>query len=356
MANTAQNLLISPDPSIFRTIFLYVGQGDATLYIIPSDNGKTIFALVDINLDATRGGIDVVRLLEDLLPMDNDGRPVLDIYINTHPHNDHIRGLDKLRERIRVRQVWQTGFQPGKEHADTYKNFEALLKQVEAEGGTVWEYQGTRGKKKIGQVEVEILSPAQYVKDEIDELSGDERYRRIHEYCGVFRFGYGQPPRYVLQPGDADRAAWEKHILGDSEYHATRIPADVLSASHHGSRTFFYYGDPENEEPYTRALELIDPTWLVISSPKQSESPHGHPHDEALSIYCEYVDEQNIKVLGEQRESVIYDIYADGSHSFYTDRGRLANDYSLDNGKDEGSKGGAPLYVPTRIDRGRPMG
>lgn len=354
-SNPAQDRLVPNDPAVFRTAFLYVGQGDASLHIVPDGSGGRLYVLVDINLDKERNGTDVVTLLEDLLP-EVDGRPTLDLYISTHPHSDHIRGIDEITERIRVKQVWRTGFEPGKAHEDRFQNFKDFLAKVKQDGGDVYEYQGTRAEVKFGEVSVEILSPAEHVKEEIDKLSGEERYNRIHEYCGVFRFGYGQKAKHVLQPGDADRDAWEGHIL-NNDYHKDRLPSVVLNASHHGSCSFFYNGDPNNEEPYTRALEIIDPNWVVISSPTQEDSPHNHPHDAALELYEGYVGKENVLVLGENRECIIYDIYKDGNDALYSDRGELADRYQLGEDLDGGDEGKASsVYIGTKIDSGRSMG
>lgn len=364
MPTTAERILKPTDPSIFRTAFLYVGQGDCTLHIIPDGQGGSLYVLVDINTDRARGGIDVVQLLEDLLPRVN-GKPTLDVFINTHPHNDHICGLDRLRERIRVKEVWHTGFTPSKKHEESYGQLRALIDDIVAREGenAEFEYQGTRAKKYLGLVCTEIISPAKHVKDEINSLTGDERDARIHEHCGVFRLGYGAQPKHVLMTGDSDKAAWQEHILGPDEYHGERISAAVLSASHHGSRTFFKTNE-DDPEPYTRHMELITPRWVVISSPTQDESPHGHPHDDALKLYREHILEgraENVLTLGERKECRIYDVYNSGENVMDSDNGELVDVYGFGDDEDDGHgrNGGrenASAAVITRVDSGHPMG
>ena len=57
MSNVAQDVLI-PDPGTFRTAFLYVGQGEATLLVIPEgENFK--FVLIDTNVDKVHLSIQV---------------------------------------------------------------------------------------------------------------------------------------------------------------------------------------------------------------------------------------------------------------------------------------------------------
>lgn len=366
-AATAKEFVVPTDVSIFRTTFLYVGQGDSTLHVIPDGNGGQLFALVDINIDKTRGGTDVVGLLEAVLPKTN-GKPTLDYFINTHPHNDHICGLDELRKRVRVKNVWHTGFVPSDTHSGNYKHLEALVQDVERDEGEdcVFEYQGTRREEPIGAVETHIVAPAKHVKDEISELDGEARDCRIHEFCGVFRFGYGSDTvrRHVLHTGDSDRAAWENHILGEDDYHADRLPSAVVNASHHGANTFFYNGSPADEEPYEDHIEFIDPMWVIISSPTQADSPHGHPKVEAVSLYEKHVrngKKENVFTLGRTKEARIYDVFADGQHSMESDGGELATMYPA-GGDDGGGRGaeaasiGAPNILTSRLDGSRPMG
>ena len=146
----------------------------------------------------------------------------------------------------------------------------------------------------------------------------------------MFRFGYGTEERkkHVLHTGDSDRAAWETHILGEDDYHADRLPSAVLNASHHGANTFFYDADPADQEAYERHIKLIDPTWVIISSPRQKDSPHGHPKDEAVALYKKHVRVKvaaNVITLGEKKSARIYDVYADvAARCMDTDDGELA--------------------------------
>lgn len=360
MPSPAENIIVPPSPYTFRTVFLYVGQGDSTLMIVPDGAGGSRYMLIDINLGAAQGGLDVIRLLEDLLPKEH-GKPVLDVFLNTHPHNDHLCGVGELRKRIKVREVWHTGFVPSDRHQANYAEFTKLIADVEGAGGRIWEYRGTRETDQLGAVAYNVLSPADHTKEEISELEGEARDCRIHDHCGVLRFGYGLEPKHVLVTGDADKTAWKEYILGPTEYHKDRVPSAVLSAPHHGSRSFFKDNE-EDPEPYTRHMELITPTWVIISSPRQADSPHGHPHDDAIKLYKEQMENpENIHVLGERPECLIYDVTIDGGHVLDSDDGALVDAYPL-GGDDDGGKGenatkaAAPYVITSQLDRGRPMG
>lgn len=354
MNNPAKSIL-NPPQEVMRTVFLYVGQGDSTLLIIPDGGSGHHYVLVDINTSIELSGLDVVGMLVDLLPKDDENIPHLDLFINTHPHSDHIRGLEELSNRIHVQNVWHTGFEPGKDHEDFHTHLLNLIEKVMKSGGEVHEYDGTRETYEIGASSVNIVSPAEYLKEEINELDDDERDRKIHEYCGVFRVGYGKDTKYVLLTGDSDKAAWQNHI---TSYHKDRLPANVLSASHHGSRSFFKTGE-DDEEQFTEHLDTIGPTWIIISSPEQKKSPHGHPHDDAVEIYKQYVESDDLIVLGEKKICVLYDIYKDGDDKITDDGGDLVKYYPLSKSEENGGNGkaGTAAVIPgTRDVSGRTMG
>src|SRR5690606_16235581 len=129
-----------------------------------------------------------------------------------------------------------------------------------------------------------------------EEGGADERNKRIHEQCGVIKFSYGNPSKSILFTGDSDKIAWKDHI---TNYHYDQLPSAVLSASHHGSRTFFKQ-DKDDAEPYEDHIEQIKPTYLIISAPRREDSPHEHPHKDAMELYEKYIDEDGIFHLGKE--------------------------------------------------------
>lgn len=352
MVNVAKDVLWPTDPNILiRVAFLYVGQGDSQVVIIRDGTAyKTL--VVDINRDKEgNGGISVPRLMKDLLAH-QDGR--LDVFVNTHPHNDHLDDITELSESVDIQEIWHSGHVPGKQHQDSFKELKAVVKKVKKKYGeeAEIELEGSRSAKSIGDAEYYVLAPAAHVKDDISDESDDTRYRRIHEQCAVLKFGKGDT--WVMLTGDADRDAWEKHI---TEYHKKRLPAQILSAPHHGSKTFFRYDD---DDPYLDALQAIAPTYVVISAPKSSESPHEHPHDDAVKFYEDQVGADNVLHSGKNRESYICDIFDDGTFHIQADT-LLVDEYGKDESTATNSKNSnigwlAPAIAPrTKIDQ-RPMG
>ena len=312
-------------------------------------------------MDETTGGIDLAGMLGDLLGQG----AILDVFINTHPHADHVRGVNAIHDKVSIGEVWHSGHVPGKAHEDAYKELKAVMKAVGP--AKVYELRGTRSENtldhaekpvehRVGDVNYNVLAPAQYVKDDIEEEKPEVRYQRIHEHCGVLRFTYGSTVVGILHAGDSDRKAWDDNGL--ARYHSARLAAVVLGASHHGSRTFFK-SDEDDEQPYLEHMTAIGPAYVVISAPKQSESKHGHPHDDALKLYGEFVDDASILHLGKNRECVIVDVGPGGDVEVTTDR-KLVETYGAKpagaggagGGKTAKSYGGIPL---TRLDD-KPMG
>ena len=79
--NVAKEVLWPTNEDVLvRVVFLYVGQGTSTL-VLASDGNTYKSVLVDINLDAGNGGVNVPKLILDLLG--DDG---LYAFANSHPH------------------------------------------------------------------------------------------------------------------------------------------------------------------------------------------------------------------------------------------------------------------------------
>lgn len=335
MSTVAKDVII-PEEGTFRAVFLYVGQGDATLLVVP-DGGKRKYVLIDSNHGESCGGIDLIKLFKDLFKEETDK---IDVYINTHPHKDHLSKIKELYEDIGIKQIWHSGHKPGGEHKDVYKDLEYVMTKLGKEN--VFCLKGSREENKLddkelklGDVNYNVLAPAEYIADEITYEKPEDRYNRIHEQCGVIKFKYGEKEKQILITGDADYDAWKEHI---TDYHKDRLPSTILSAAHHGSNSFFWKNSDTEEEPYKDHLNKINPTYIVVSAPKRSESRHEHPDEKAMNIYKDKVGADNVFHLGKKRECIIVDI--DKSGEIYLDIDYdLVNTYGIkNNGEDNGGK------------------
>lgn len=263
-----------------RVVFLYVGQGSSAI-VFMRDSDVYRVLVVDINLGRKLGGIDVPRLVTDLL----DGED-LEAFVNTHPHDDHLCGTKELSEAVTIKAVWHSNHKPSKKYGSKHGELTALIKKVTDAYGDDAQViiDGSNSSVTYGEAEYHFLAPAEHVTDDVNEEDAEKRRARIHEQCGVVKFG--KDKTWIMIVGDADRCAFEKHI---TKYHKDRLASFALAASHHGSRTFFR--ENEEDDAYLDALNAIDPEYVVISAPTQDESPHGHPHDDAVELYEDHVGE-----------------------------------------------------------------
>lgn len=254
------------------------GQGDCTFIKFP--NGENM--LVDFN--KTDVDVDIVELLRELLPekkCSKTGKMYREInyFVNTHPHDDHLKGIGALLEdEFRVQKIWESGHrleieEDEKENYKNYYDFLKLIKNVEKEGkSNVSILQASSLPKKIGDVEFYTLGPSKVLKNS----KGND----IHEQCGIFKIKYKE--NSILFAGDSDKENWEERIV---KYYSDIIPSTVLHVSHHGSKYFFMSKNAEEVE-YTEGLEKIDPSYCIISVGKDNR--HEHPHDEAMKEYKKY--------------------------------------------------------------------
>ncbi len=360
----AEKVIKPTKAKIFRTVFLYTGQGESILMVIPTGDSVSdyMYVLVDSDRDLEPNEIDLVSMFKDLFKSSEK----LSTFINTHPHKDHMGGIKEVYDEIKFDEVWHSNHRPGGKHDSAYKDFKYVLEKVGKDNeyhllatkkeNTIDSSDGKEKTKKLGLVDYQVLSPDEYLCDEIDEGNADERNKRIHEQCGVIKFTYGSNAKSIMITGDSDKTAWKDHI---TDTYKKDLPSHVLSASHHGSRTFFK-NDEDDKDIYEAHIEEISPDYVIISAPKQKDSPHGHPHNDAMDLYKKHVtDEDNILHLGSQPYSVIVDIDDKGNLSVKTDT-ELIEEYGYKEEEDDGGKSDSSsrAYVvsrTTRIDK-QPMG
>jgi len=218
--------------SEMKVHFIDVGQADSIL--IQSDGHNM---LVDGGND--EDGATVVSYLE------SQGVESLDYIIATHPHEDHVGGLDDVINTFDVEII----IAPQKE--STTQSFESFLDAVSHKGlsltapivGTTY---------NIGDASFTILSPNGDYGDELNDWSVG-----IKLVNGSNSF---------VMCGDAEENS-EKDILDNG----IDISADVLKIGHHGSST-------STSQSF---LDAVNPTYAVISCGAGND--YGHPTAETLN-------------------------------------------------------------------------
>ena len=229
--------------------YLNVGQGDSELIQV---NG--INMLIDAGTNA--GANDLVKDLK------NRGIKTIDIAIATHPHEDHIGGMDEVLENFDVKSFYAPKV------AHTTKTYENMLKAVKNEGLKIKQIkEGT--KIDLGKdTEVQVYSPVK------------SQYEELNNYSPVMKISYGQ--NSFMFTGDAESLV-EKEILNENK----DLKADVLKLGHHGSHS-------STSEEF---LKAVDPSIAIVSCAKDNK--YGHPHKETMS---------NLKKAG----ITVYETFRDG--------------------------------------------
>jgi competence protein ComEC len=318
-----------------KIYFLNVGQGDST-YIEFTDSKQKVWRIL-IDCNEAKGGINVLSFLSDQMPGDEGEKELhLDYLIVTHPHSDHIRGIAQIGNDYTIGELWDSGHEPEKETAegDLYKKYQAVKEKHEDVLMVDEDHKTSRTPLDIcgGELQAHIFRPSQFIDAETRDA--------IHAECFCIKLTFNDLS--VLFAGDSNKEAWE-FITTYKPFTDEILKADVLHASHHGSRTFFKTSDTD-EEPLEDGIRRVAPEYLVISVPK--ESPHGHPHDDAMEIYEKYVEKDNIFYT--YNNSVILEADENGLLSIDYEDGSLQEKYEIggdgddgpDSGPDDKGKGG----------------
>ncbi|OGF30558.1 hypothetical protein A3H09_02475 [Candidatus Falkowbacteria bacterium RIFCSPLOWO2_12_FULL_45_13] len=225
--------LVYQVPNQLEIDFLDVGQGDAILIKTPA--GQNI--LVDGGPDKT-----VIKRLSQNLPW-WDKR--IDLMVLTHPHDDHVTGLNDVLKRYQVKKVLYTG---ATHNAPNYLAWLRLVRDKKVPLTIIDKEQTI----DLGQgVRLEILYPNQ-------SLAG-QTLADLNQSSIVARLAYGR--NKFLLTGDAGEEAEKKLIDSGAD-----LKADVLKVGHHGSEYSTTLG----------FLEKIKPALAVIEVGRDNQ--FGHPN------------------------------------------------------------------------------
>lgn len=213
--------------------FIDVGQGDSTLIKLP--NKQSILIDAGKNADSEL----VVNYLK------KEGIKKIDHVIGTHPHEDHIGGLDVVIESFEIGKIYL----PRVIH--TTKTYEDVLLAIKNKNLKVTE---AKGGVTIDIPEVKAVFVAPNSSD----------YNDLNNYSAVLRLTYKDTS--FLFTGDAEEVS-EFEMLLQSH---TGLDTDVLKVAHHGSST-------STSEAF---LEAVSSKYAVISLGK--DNTYGHPHIETI--------------------------------------------------------------------------
>lgn len=272
----AAGAFVNAGDGLLKVHFIDVGQADAIL--IQGPKGENIVIDAGNNSDSET----VVNYIR------KQGVKELTAVIGTHPHEDHIGGLDAVIKSFDVDKVYL----PKAVHTtDTFKD---VLKAVSDKGIKVTT--AVKGVSiPLSGMTAEFLGPV-----------GSE-YENLNNHSAVLKLTYGETS--FLFQGDAEKES-EKDIL-ESDM-SGKLKADVLKVGHHGSATAT---TPEY-------LAKVNPKYAVIMVGKGND--YGHPHKETMELLSSKgidiyrTDEEGTIVAESDGKSIKFNAKSD-SHNYGTE-------------------------------------
>lgn len=242
--------------------FIDVGQGDA-IFIDYGD--------YDILIDA--GNNDDGDLVVDYLK--KLGTDDIEIMVATHPHADHIGGLDDVLAAFDIENIIDSG-KPAE--TKTYKDYWNAVQLEHAN------YQ--EDANMIFEIDEDLSFEVIEAGDDFKNTNDDSVITRLH---------YGDID--FLFTGDAEEEV--ERVLIEKN-----ITAHVLKAGHHGSRS-------STAQVF---LDRVNPLYAIISC--GTDNKYGHPHKETL----ERLNAANIRVFRTDLQGTIVATVEGKTVRFTTDR------------------------------------
>lgn len=206
-------------------------------------------------------GIDITNPIEFLVG-NYPGRNIFR-YIQTHPHLDHMRGIEQLKaHNIDILNFWDTNhfFTPDlqtDEDRDSWNEYKRMRESSNSSPtvlrlycdqiGSFWN-QGD-GYADPGD-DIEILHP------NLDTLNSIQDSENINNLSYVLRVTLGKVR--IILAGDAESTVWDDLVAryGDD------LKCDVLKASHHGRDSGYH----------AEAMSLMKPQYTIVSVGKKPET------------------------------------------------------------------------------------
>lgn len=229
--------------------FEEVGEaGDLYVHFIDVGQADSIFidyGDYEILIDAGNNG-DGALVVDYIKPYTDE----IELLIASHPHEDHIGGLDDVISNYDIIEIIDSGL---KADTKTYKDYydSVLLENA-----------------KYNEDSSTSIYVDEYLEIEIYETGDD--FINTNDNSVVVKINYVDTS--FLFTGDMEEKAEAEALLYD-------LSANVLKASHHGSKT----------SSTKEFLDMVNPDIIVISVGKDNK--YKHPSTETMLRFLDYTEE-----------------------------------------------------------------
>lgn len=229
-ANKENIPVINEVTSDLQIYYFDVGQADSILIL----NNDTAM-LIDAGNNAD--GPLLVDYIKNKLKINK-----IDIVVGTHPHEDHIGGIDDIINNFDIEDIYLP------EVITTTKTFEDMITAIENKDLAISIPE--KGERfKLGEADFEVIYTGTDDKD-------------LNATSIIINMLYGE--KTYLFTGDTTEEV-EDTILNQN------IDIDVLKVAHHGSRYSSSY----------EFLKIATPEYAIVSVGE--ENSYEHPHQEAIN-------------------------------------------------------------------------
>ena len=336
-------------------IIKYYPVGNADCTLIKLDNGKTIIVDCQILTNLTDGHgkqvmFDVKADLLKELKKDGFGRPFVDLFISTHPHDDHCKGFagnfyhgdvanydkDKNKDEIIIEELWITprGLNnnlsaPAEDIRKEAKRRRKLYDDDANFNGSKGNYLRIIGYDKDKEFDsrycyvpgklvttvhgaslswLDIFIHAPFKEDvETSKKYDDKNATSVVVQFGFKIAGYTDYKCRVLMGGDAEHEIWQ-HIL-DNNTDEEKLKWNIFLAPHHCSWSFFNESDNKKEiKPSAEAIldkQIGNSTHIIASSNEIKNDDNNPPCYEAKQQYIKKLKSSTSRFLNTATHSKV---------------------------------------------------
>ncbi len=247
--------------AVFSVHVIDVGQGDS---ILVRSGDKTM--LIDAGPKSAKNEVERYLKQNEITK--------LDYVIATHPHEDHIGGMEHILERFE----YETVIMPNVTH--TSQTYLSLLEKIDADNKGITEAK-SGDVYTLGEATFKILAP------------NSDKYVEKNDYSVVIKLTF-KGKSFILS-GDAEKISENEMV----QKYGKELNCDVYKVGHHGS-------DSSTDEIF---LAMMSPKYAVVSCGR--ENMYKHPSEKVV---------KRIRSSG----ATLYQTFEDGTVIFFiTENGAL---------------------------------